>query len=95
VGKALQDGLQERGFDLFAAEGYRLPQLTSTRLPGGGDEGPARLELLDRFGIEIGGGLGPGQGRIWRIGLMGSGATMENVERLLAAVDTLAREGAW
>ncbi len=95
VGKALQDALEERGFELFAAEGYRLPQLTSARLPGGREEGPLRRALLDRFGIEVGGGLGPAKGKIWRIGLMGSGATHQNVDRLLDAVDDLlAREAA-
>ncbi len=59
VGRALQSGLEERGFELFAAEGYRLPQLTSARLPGGVDEAPRRKALLERFGIEVGGGLGP------------------------------------
>jgi len=89
VGNALQSGLEERGFTLFAREGYRLPQLTSAALPGGREEGPVRKELLERFDIEVGGGLGPAKGKIWRIGLMGSGATGTNVERLLAAADEL------
>ena len=77
----------ERGFTLFAQEGHRLPQLTSALLPPGLEEGPLRRELVERFAIEIGGGLGPGKGKLWRIGLMGSGATDESVDRLLAAVD--------
>lgn len=95
VGRSLQDALVERGFEPFAAEGFRLPQLTSVRLPGGIDESEPRRRLLQRFGIEVGGGLGPAAGKIWRIGLMGSGATEENVERLLAAVDTLRSEDGW
>lgn len=87
AGKALQDALVERGFSLFAQEGYRLPQLTSVLLPEGREEGPLRAALLQRHGIEVGGGLGPGKGRLWRIGLMGAGATMETVEHLLWAVD--------
>ncbi|MEX0980185.1 MAG: alanine--glyoxylate aminotransferase family protein, partial [Gemmatimonadota bacterium] len=93
AGRALQEKLVERGFSLFAAEGYRLPQLTSVRLPDGVEEGPLRRALLDRHGIEVGGGLGPVKGKVWRIGLMGSGATLANVERLLGAVDDL-RKGA-
>jgi alanine-glyoxylate transaminase/serine-glyoxylate transaminase/serine-pyruvate transaminase len=89
VGAALQKALVERGFELFAQEGFRLPQLTAARLPGARDEGPLRAALLVRYGIEVGGGLGPAKGKIWRVGLMGSGATMENVERLLEAVDEL------
>ena len=95
VGRALQSGLEERGFELFAEEGYRLPQLTSARLPGGVQEAPPRKALLERFGIEVGGGLGPVTGKIWRIGLMGSGATHQNVDRLLRAVDVLREEGRW
>jgi len=42
---------------------------------------------LEEHGIEVGGGLGPGKRRLWRIGMMGSGATDEVVDRLLSAVD--------
>lgn len=87
VGRALREALLERGFELFAEEGHRLPQLTAAALPGGRDEAPLRRRLLERHGIEVGGGLGPVSGRIWRIGLMGSGATQENVRRVVAAWD--------
>lgn len=87
VGARLQSELEERGFSLFAQEGYRLPQLTSAGLPGGREEGPLRKALLESHDIEVGGGLGPAAGKIWRIGLMGAGATHESVDRLLAAVD--------
>ena len=87
MGARLQGALEERGFTLFAEEGHRLPQLTSALLPEGLEEGPLRKELLDRFQIEIGGGLGPGKGKLWRIGLMGAGATDDSVDRLLSAVD--------
>jgi alanine-glyoxylate transaminase/serine-glyoxylate transaminase/serine-pyruvate transaminase len=87
VGRALQEALLERGFSLFAQEGYRLPQLTAAGLPVGREEGPLRRRLLEEHDIEVGGGLGPGKGRLWRIGLMGAGATLGNVERLLHAVD--------
>jgi alanine-glyoxylate transaminase/serine-glyoxylate transaminase/serine-pyruvate transaminase len=46
------------------------------------DEGTVRRRLLDEHGIEIGGGLGPLAGRLWRIGLMGTGATDDHVERV-------------
>ena len=89
VGVRLQAALVERGFELFAAEGHRLPQLTSAALPGGADEAPVRRRLLEEFDIEVGGGLGPAKGRIWRVGLMGSGATVDSVDALLAATDQL------
>lgn len=89
VGGRLQSELVERGFSLFAQEGHRLPQLTSAVLPGGREEAPLRKALLERFDIEVGGGLGPAKGKIWRVGLMGTGATHQSVDRLLAAVDEL------
>jgi alanine-glyoxylate transaminase/serine-glyoxylate transaminase/serine-pyruvate transaminase len=89
VGARLQDELEKRGFTLFAEEGHRLPELTSAALPGGVAEAPLRKALLERHDIEVGGGLGPAKGKIWRIGLMGAGAAHDSVDRLLAAVDDL------
>lgn len=89
AGLGLGDALRERGFRPFAREGYRLPQLTAVYLPPGTDEGALRRRLLEEHGIEVGGGLGPASGQIWRIGLMGAGATSDSVSRLLDAVDQL------
>lgn len=93
-GEALQDGLEALGLELFAEEGHRLPQLTSVwvpldRLPPGVDEPAARRLLLDRYGIEVGGGLGRYAGRVWRIGCMGHTARMRNVTLLLGALEEL------
>lgn len=93
VGRRLQDELRQRGFRPFAEEGHRLPQLTAVHLPGGRDEGPLRAALLEDHGIEVGGGLGPARGKIWRIGLMGHGARDASVDRLLPAVDAVLAEG--
>jgi alanine-glyoxylate transaminase/serine-glyoxylate transaminase/serine-pyruvate transaminase len=89
VGGRLQDGLTKRGFGLIADAAHRLPQLTATTLPEGLAEAPLRQALLDRFGIEVGGGLGEFAGRAWRIGMMGHAATERSVVALLAAVDDL------
>ncbi|HUF98223.1 MAG TPA: alanine--glyoxylate aminotransferase family protein, partial [Ilumatobacter sp.] len=94
VGDALQAGLESRGFELFAAAGHRLPQLTSVRVPAeklgaDGSEGAVRSRLLHEYGIEIGGGLGELAGQGWRIGLMGHTARMRNVTLLLAALDDI------
>lgn len=93
-GEALQAGLVERGFELFAAEGHRLPQLTSVwvpqdKLPDGTTEADVRRSLLLDYGIEVGGGLGELAGKGWRIGLMGHTARMRNVRLLLAALDEI------
>ena len=93
-GDKLQAGLVDRGFELFAQEGHRLPELTSVmvpidRLPEGLDEAGVRTRLLTEYGIEIGGGLGPVAGKVWRIGCMGHTARIRNVTLLLAALDEI------
>ncbi len=89
MGGRLQEGLVKRGFGLVAEAPYRLAQLTATTLPEGLEEAPLRRALLDRYGIEVGGGLGEFAGRAWRIGLMGHAARDRSVLTLLAAVDEL------
>jgi alanine-glyoxylate transaminase / serine-glyoxylate transaminase / serine-pyruvate transaminase len=89
IGGLLQDELRKRGFGLIAEDGHRLAQLTSTTLPEGLEEAPLRRQLLDRFGIEVGGGLGEFAGRAWRIGMMGHAAKERSVVALLGAVDEL------
>jgi alanine-glyoxylate transaminase / serine-glyoxylate transaminase / serine-pyruvate transaminase len=88
VGTQLQDALPELGFRPFAQE-RRLPQLTSVWLPEGADDAKLRTELRDRFGIEVGGGLGAFAGKGWRIGLMGHSARERSVATLLAALREL------
>jgi alanine-glyoxylate transaminase/serine-glyoxylate transaminase/serine-pyruvate transaminase len=93
-GEQLQTGLLELGFELFADEGHRLPELTTAwvpldRLPEGMDEAAARRALLERYGIEVGGGLGPVAGKVWRIGCMGHTARPRNVTLLLGALQEL------
>lgn len=88
LGAQLQSALPELGFRLFAEE-RRLPQLTSAWLPGGVDDAKVRSELLHRFDIEVGGGLGALTGKGWRIGLMGHGAREQSVTALLGALREL------
>lgn len=82
-------GMEPLGLTPLVAEAHRLPMLTSLRLPARvTDPGEAALRrrLLERHGIEVGGGLGPLAGKIWRVGLMGENAREENVARLLEAL---------
>jgi alanine-glyoxylate transaminase / serine-glyoxylate transaminase / serine-pyruvate transaminase len=88
-GSALQDGLQKLGLELWAEDGYRLPELTTVVVPDGVDEASIRRQLLQRYGIEIGGGVGAWAGKIWRIGCMGHTARMRNVTLLIAALSEL------
>lgn len=91
-GAALHAGLEAMGLKLHAQEGHRLSSLTSVRIPSGVDDLRVRKRLLNEFGIEVGGGLGPIKGKIWRIGLMGHSSTQENVLLLLGALEKLLSE---
>jgi len=93
AGDALQAGLQEMGLDLFAAEGSRLPELTTVRVPDGVDSAAVRKELLDRHGIEIGAGAGEYAASVWRIGLMGRNARPDAVLLVLAALEDVLGRG--
>ena len=86
-GALVQEGLEKLGFRLFAAEGHRLPELTTAWVPEGVDEAAVRRRLLERYGIEIGGGLGAYAGKVWRIGCMGHTARPRNVTLLLGALE--------
>ena len=89
LGAKLQAALVEMGFELLAADGYRLPQLTAAAVPAGVDERTARARLLNEFGIEVGGGLGVFAGKAWRIGLMGESCREEKLDRLLSAISAV------
>lgn len=84
---ALKAGVAAMGLELAAQEGHQLWMLNSVRIPDGVDDGAVRKALLEGFGLEIGGGLGPLKGKIWRIGLMGESSTEANVLLLLSALE--------
>jgi alanine-glyoxylate transaminase/serine-glyoxylate transaminase/serine-pyruvate transaminase len=84
---ALAAGLAPLGLELAAEEGHRLPMLNAVTVPEGVDEARVRGRLLTAHGIEIGGGLGPMKGRVWRIGLMGESSQRVHVLAVLAALE--------
>ena len=84
---ALKAGLAALGVSYAVAEGRQLPMLNAVLIPAGVDDLKVRQQLLNEFGIEIGGGLGPMKGKTWRIGLMGETSTPRNVLLLLAALE--------
>ena len=92
---ALKAGLEALGMRLFAQEGYRLPTLTTVRIPDGVDDAAVRSALVERYGIDIGGGLGPVAGQVWRIGLMGENATASAVLTLLSALEEILPENGY
>lgn len=89
---ALRSGLEALGLRYTADENHLLPMLNAVKIPEGVDDATTRRELLNRFGIEIGGGLGAFKGKVWRIGLMGYAARQANVLLFLAALEQLLTE---
>lgn len=83
----LKQGLESLGFEFVVDEAYRLPQLNAVYVPQGIDEAKVRSELLNEFNLEIGAGLGLLAGKAWRIGLMGYGASEQNVALCLKALE--------
>jgi len=83
----LRAGLESLGLGLASQEGHQLWQLNAVTVPEGVDEAVVRRRLLDTHQIEVGAGLGPMKGKIWRVGLMGETATPANVDRFLAALE--------
>ncbi len=82
----LVERLDDIGLSLFTPAGHRLPMLNVIEIPDGVEDGAVRAAMRDR-GIEISGGFGPLAGSVWRVGLMGTNATTEVVERLVATLD--------
>ncbi len=82
----LMKGLGEIGITMLVDESCRLPMLNSVYIPQGVDDAGVRSRLLKEHKIEIGAGLGPLAGKIWRIGLMGHTARPANVEKLIDAL---------
>ena len=92
---ALLAGLEQLGLTPLPPAGSRLPMLNCVTVPAQIPEADIRASLLSRYGIEIGGGLGPLKGKVWRIGLMGESSTEANVLTLLNALEALFLENGW
>ncbi|MDX9998017.1 MAG: alanine--glyoxylate aminotransferase family protein [Phenylobacterium sp.] len=92
--EALAAGLEAAGLSLLVAPEHRLPQLNAVVAPDGVDEAAVRDHVLKAWDLEIGAGLGPMKGKVWRIGLMGASATPWHVRLCLTALcDALAAQG--
>ncbi len=87
----LWQGLEELGAPPFVPLEYRLPPLTTARVPQGVDPHRLRLRLLEEYNIEIAAGFGALRDKVWRIGLMGYSSRKENITLLLAAMRELLR----
>jgi alanine-glyoxylate transaminase/serine-glyoxylate transaminase/serine-pyruvate transaminase len=83
----LWSGLEALGLECHVPAELRLPTLTTVRIPDGVDGKAFTLHLLNKHGIEVGGGLGALAGKVWRIGLMGYNSREDNVDRLLNLIE--------
>ncbi|MBD2449618.1 alanine--glyoxylate aminotransferase family protein [Nostoc sp. FACHB-152] len=82
----LWEGLESLGLSMHVEREYRLPTLTTVRIPEGVDGKAIARQLLTEHGIEVGGGLGELGGKVWRVGLMGFNSRKESVDRLIEAL---------
>ena len=89
--RALVAGVEAMGLSMLVPEAERLPMLNAVRIPDGADDKAARGALLSRFGLEIGGGLGPLAGQVWRVGLMGEACCPRNVVLFLSGLGQVLR----
>jgi alanine-glyoxylate transaminase / serine-glyoxylate transaminase / serine-pyruvate transaminase len=87
--RALVADIEVMGLTMLVPESERLPTLNAVCIPEGVNDMKVRKALLTDFGIEIGGGLGDLQGKIWRVGLMGHSSTRKNVFLFLSALETI------
>ena len=93
--RALLAGLMALGLDPLPPPDRQLPTLICVTIPAHIDEAAVRSQLLETFGIEIGGGLGPLKRKVWRIGLMGESSTEANVLTLLNAMEEIGIRSGW
>ena len=86
--EALAAGVEALGLEFVVESPYRLPQLNCVAFKDGINDGAVRKQLLADYQLEIGAGLGPLAGKVWRIGLMGYAANQKNVLLCLGALET-------
>jgi len=87
--RALVAGIEAMGLAMLVPESERLPMLNAICIPEGINDTKVRKALLNDFGVEIGGGLGDLQGKIWRVGLMGHSSSRKNVFLFLSILETV------
>ncbi len=84
-------GMEALGLAMHVAEGHRIWNLNTPRVPDGIDDLKVRKRLLAEYDMEVLGGFGPLAGKVFRVGIMGPLATEENVLALLDAFEACLR----
>jgi alanine-glyoxylate transaminase/serine-glyoxylate transaminase/serine-pyruvate transaminase len=90
--RVLTAGLEAMGLPLYPPPGERLHTLHTVRVPDGVDEAAVRRDLREAFNIEVGAGMGPLAGKVWRVGLMGAGSVPSSILILLGALEHVLRQ---
>jgi len=93
--RVLAAGLSGMGLSLLPPEGERLWTLNAVRVPDGVEEASVRRMLLQTFNVEVGAGLGPLAGKVWRVGLMGASSTPQTILLFLAALEAALAAHGW
>ncbi len=83
--------MEAMGVEMHVADGHRLWNLMTPRVPAGVSDTAVRTHLMEKYGIEILGGFGPLAGQVFRIGIMGVLATEKDtlylIERFQEALE--------
>jgi alanine-glyoxylate transaminase/serine-glyoxylate transaminase/serine-pyruvate transaminase len=87
----LAAGVEAMGLKMFVDPPHRLWSLNTIAIPEGIDDLKVRKTLLEEYSMEIGGGLGPLKGKIWRVGLMGYNSDERNVLFFLTVLEQALR----
>ena len=87
--EALVAGVEAMGLKMLVPPAERLVSLNAVVIPEGADDAGTRKALLQQFGLEIGAGLGPLAGKMWRVGLQGHSSSERNVLLFLAALEAV------
>jgi alanine-glyoxylate transaminase/serine-glyoxylate transaminase/serine-pyruvate transaminase len=82
----LWSSLESIGLQMHVEQPYRLPTLTTVKVPDGVDAKAISSKLLTDHNIEVGNGLGELAGKVWRVGLMGYNSRPDTVDRLVTAL---------
>ena len=91
---ALVAGIEALGLKMLVDPEYRLPTLNTVMIPDGVDDLKLRRYLLEKFKLDIGGGFGRLQGKVWRVGLMGYSSSADNLLFFIPAISrALALQG--
>jgi alanine-glyoxylate transaminase/serine-glyoxylate transaminase/serine-pyruvate transaminase len=89
----LWEGIEELDMEMLVKREHRLVTVTSVKVPPSASHDHVKKHLLEDYGIEVGAGLGPLKGQIWRIGLMGHSSRREYVTLVLAALREIMAAG--